>query len=225
MTLYTPAHFRVDDPAALYEFVSRNAFGTLVSSAPSGLDISHIPFLPERDAHGAVRLLGHVARANAQWQALEGASHLVAIFQGPHGYVSPSWYRDHPAVPTWNYAVVHAHGKARLMDEPELHDLVVRLSNTYEAGRPEPWRATGLPQGLNVTEAYDSLSFMPTMLALTGRLEAVPSSCTTPCSIDVSCVATRCGIRRLALGRNGGLSPTRAARCGRTATPPFAIVA
>jgi len=144
MTLYIPAHFRKDDPDTLYAFMEQYAFGTLVSTGPGGLHVSHIPFLPEREG-GKVRLLGHVARGNPQWEALEGADHVLAIFNGPHAYVSPGWYQNHPAVPTWNYAVVHAHGKARLMDEAQLHDLVVRLSNTYEAGRPKPWKATELP--------------------------------------------------------------------------------
>ena len=144
MTLYVPAHFRNDDPDALFAFIEQHAFATLVSSGSRGLHVSHIPLLPEREG-GKVRLLGHVARGNAQWEALEGAEHVLAIFNGPHAYVSPGWYQNHPAVPTWNYAVVHAHGRARLMDEAELHDLVVRLSNTYEAGRPKPWRATELP--------------------------------------------------------------------------------
>jgi transcriptional regulator len=145
MTLYVPAHFRVDDPQALFAFIERNAFGTLVTAGPAGLDVSHIPFLPERDEPGRVRLLGHVARANGHWQALEGAQHLRVIFEGPHGYVSPGWYQNHPAVPTWNYAVVHASGRARLLDEAELHDLLIRLSNVYEAGRKAPWRAADLP--------------------------------------------------------------------------------
>ena len=144
MTLYIPKHFRVDDPGALYDFVEKNAFATLVSSGPKGLHVSHVPLLPEREG-GKIRLLGHVARANDQWEALEGASDVLAIFHGAHAYVSPGWYQNHPAVPTWNYAVVHAHGKARLMDEAELHDLVVRLSNTYVGGRPRPWKATELP--------------------------------------------------------------------------------
>ena len=144
MTLYIPKHFRNDDPDSLYEFIERNAFATLVSSGPKGLHVSHVPLLPEREG-GKVRLLGHVARGNGQWEALEGADHVLAIFHGAHAYVSPGWYQNHPAVPTWNYAVVHAHGKARLMDEAELHDLVVRLSNTYEMGRPKPWKATDLP--------------------------------------------------------------------------------
>ena len=145
MTLYIPSHFRVEDPQALFDLIEANAFGTLVTAGAAGLHVSHIPFLPERDPDGRVRLLGHVARGNAQWEALEGAQHLLAIFQGPHGYVSPGWYQNHPSVPTWNYAVVHAHGRARLMDEAELHQLVLGLSNTYEAGRPKPWRAGDLP--------------------------------------------------------------------------------
>lgn len=145
MTLYVPPHFRVDDRDALYAFMEQHAFGTLVTSGPAGMQVSHIPFLPERGEDGAIRLLGHVARGNEQWAALEKAEHLVAIFQGPHAYISPSWYANHPSVPTWNYAVVHAHGKARLMDEAGLHELLMRLSATYEAGNPKPWRMSGLP--------------------------------------------------------------------------------
>jgi transcriptional regulator len=75
----------------------------------------------------------------------EDATELMVIFSGPHAYVSPGWYENHPSVPTWNYAVVHAHGRARLMDEAELHELVIELSNVYESGRPKPWRAGDLP--------------------------------------------------------------------------------
>ena len=145
MTLYVPAHFRIDDPQALYGFIERNAFGTLVSHGPRGLDVSHIPFLPEKGSDGRVRLLGHVARGNAHWEGLEAATDLVAIFQGPHAYVSPTLYEQHPSVPTWNYAVVHAHGRARLIDEAQLHDLLMRLSATYEAANAKPWRMAELP--------------------------------------------------------------------------------
>jgi transcriptional regulator len=145
MTLYIPQHFRVDDPAALAAFIEANAFGTLVSSSAAGLHVSHVPFVVEREEGGAMRLLGHVARANAQWQALEGAQHVLAVFQGPHAYISPGWYEQHPSVPTWNYAAVHATGRARLMEEAELHELLMRLSTTYEAGREKPWRMSELP--------------------------------------------------------------------------------
>jgi transcriptional regulator len=145
MTLYIPQHFRVDDPAALAAFIEANAFGTLVSSSAAGLHVSHVPFVVEREEGGKMRLLGHVARANAQWEALGGADHVLAIFQGAHAYVSPSWYEQHPSVPTWNYAAVHASGRARLMDEAELHELLMRLSSKYEAGRAKPWRMSELP--------------------------------------------------------------------------------
>jgi len=171
MTLYVPAHFSVDDPARLFEFMARNAFGTLVSSGPAGLDVSHIPFLPERDGESGVRLLGHVVRANGHWKALEGASHVVAIFQGPHAYISPGWYQQHPSVPTWNYAVVHAHGRARLMDEAELHDLVMRLSATYEAGREKPWRMADLPVDYVATMLKAIVGFEITVEHLEGKFK------------------------------------------------------
>jgi len=145
MTLYIPKHFREEDEAALVALIEANAFGTLVSASPEGeISVSHIPFEVRREA-GGLRLLGHLARANPHWQALEGARDTLAIFEGPHAYVSPGWYETHPSVPTWNYAVVHARGRARLMDEAELHDLVSELSAKYEAGREKPWRMGELP--------------------------------------------------------------------------------
>jgi transcriptional regulator len=145
MSLYVPAHFRIDDPETLFGFISDNAFGTLVTSGPKGLHVSHIPFVPERGDDGKLRLLGHVARANPQADALEGATDLVAIFQGPHAYVSPTWYEHHPAVPTWNYAVAHVRGRITPLDEFELRDLLGRLSAIYEGDRPEAWRIDRQP--------------------------------------------------------------------------------
>lgn len=146
MTLYVPSLFRVEDEEKLFRFIERYAFGTLVSSADEGLQVSHIPFLPERAANGRIRLLAHVARANPHAQSIASARHVVAIFQGPHAYISPSWYEHHPAVPTWNYAVVHAHGPARLLDDDALRDLIGRLSEIYEAGRPNAWRLDAAPR-------------------------------------------------------------------------------
>lgn len=144
MTLYVPPHFRVEDRGELVAFMRANAFATLVSSGEAGLHVSHVPLLVDVDGE-AVRLRGHVARANKQWEALESAREILAIFHGPHAYVSPTWYATHPAVPTWNYAVVHAHGKARLMEEAELHEVVMELSARYEAGNKPPWKMSELP--------------------------------------------------------------------------------
>lgn len=146
MTLYRPAHFRVDDEAQLFAFMERNAFGTLVCDGDAGLVVSHIPFLPKRDAAGGVRLLGHFARANPQFEALQKAGNVLAIFQGPHAYVSPTWYAGHPSVPTWNYSVVHAHGRVRALDEGELRTLLDELSHVYEGDRPGAWRLADQPE-------------------------------------------------------------------------------
>lgn len=146
MTLYRPNLFRVDDREALCDFVERHAFGTLVTRAGDGFDVSHVPFLVERAVDGGLRLLTHMARANPQSGSMEGSDPVLAIFHGPHAYVSPSWYGHHPAVPTWNYAVVHAHGRARALAEEELLDLLGRLSSKYEEGRPAPWRMEALSQ-------------------------------------------------------------------------------
>ena len=145
MSLYIPAHFRIDDPETLFAFISEHAFGTLVTSGPKGLHASHIPFVPERAADGKLRLLGHVARANPQADTLESATEILAIFQGPHAYVSPTWYENHPAVPTWNYAVAHVRGRLVPIDEFELRDLLGKLSATYEGDRPEAWRMDKTP--------------------------------------------------------------------------------
>jgi transcriptional regulator len=144
MTLYVPPHFRVEERAALVEFMRAHAFATLVSSAGDDLHVSHVPLLVDMDGD-AIRLRGHVARANAQWESLEGARKVLAIFHGPHAYVSPTWYATHPSVPTWNYAVVHAHAKARLTDEAELHEIVMELAAKYEAGNTPPWKMSELP--------------------------------------------------------------------------------
>ena len=145
MTLYVPPHFAAGEPDRLFEFIQRHAFATMVSSAPDGMQVSHIPLLAERDGSGRLRLLGHVARANPHWRSIEAAGEVLAIFHGPHGYVSPGWYQQLPAVPTWNYAVVHARGPATLMDEAELHELLMRLSSAYEEGRPRPWKLSDQP--------------------------------------------------------------------------------
>ena len=145
MSFYIPKHFRVSDRDALVAFVQANGFATLVTAGAEGLDVSHIPLHLVRAADGKVKLLGHVARANAHWKSLEAGRETLAIFNGPHAYISPSWYVNHPSVPTWNYATVHARGTAKLMDEEGLKRLIDTLSAHYESGREKPWRMADLP--------------------------------------------------------------------------------
>jgi transcriptional regulator len=145
MSFYVPRHFRIEDPAALERFVAANGFGTLVSAGPEGLWASHVPMRAAPGGDGRLRLEGHLARANGHWRALAGAGEVLAIFEGPHGYVSPSWYANHPSVPTWNYAVVHARGRARILPPEDLPALLDRLARQYEDDRPSPWRMQDLP--------------------------------------------------------------------------------
>lgn len=144
MTLYVPAHFRVEDREGLVDFMRQYAFATVVSAGDAGLNASHLPLLVDV-VGGKVMLRGHFARANPHWQSIEGAKQVLAVFTGPHAYVSPTWYVTHPSVPTWNYTAVHATGKARLTDEAELHEIVSELAATYEAGNDPPWRLSEQP--------------------------------------------------------------------------------
>ncbi len=140
MSLYVPPHFSAGDRAAIARLVDDHPFATLITPALPEPLVTHLPLIHVADGepHGA--LLGHFARANPHWQA--AAVESIAIFHGPHAYVSPSWYGEPAAaVPTWNYAVVHVHGTIELAPDPaetrEVLDLVI---DRFESARPAPWR-------------------------------------------------------------------------------------
>lgn len=138
--MYVPPHFAEADPAVLHAFIRRHSFGLLVSTAGDEPFASHLPFLLDADAGPHGTLVCHVARANPQWRGLGGRP-VLAVFSGPHAYVSPSWYAEPDVVPTWNYAAVHAAGRAEVVENAaELLDIVRRSVDGYEAGFPEPWQ-------------------------------------------------------------------------------------
>jgi transcriptional regulator len=132
--MYVPKHFEVTDPAAVEAFIRRNAFATLISIIEGEPFATHLPLILEGPPAAGGTLLGHVARANPHWQAFDGDQETLAVFQGPHAYVSPQWYENLPAVPTWNYAAVHVYGSASLMADDELASFVDRLTRVYEDG-------------------------------------------------------------------------------------------
>jgi transcriptional regulator len=141
--MYLPRVFREDDRDRLHELVDAHSFGTLIVPHEDGLEISHLPFVLDRELG---RLRTHVARTNPIWQKAIAAPSVVAVFQGPHGYVSASWY-EHPErqVPTWNYAVVHAHGRAEgPIHRDELRALLDDLVAIHERGAPTPWSTAPL---------------------------------------------------------------------------------
>lgn len=137
--MYVPPHFAESDPDTLHAFIERHSFGLLVSPVGGEPFATHLPFLLDRAAGPHGTLVGHVARANPHWRELAGQTAL-AVFSGPHAYVSPTWYEAENVVPTWNYAAVHAYGRPELVDDPDgLLEIVCRSVAFYEAGMPRPW--------------------------------------------------------------------------------------
>lgn len=144
--VYLPPAFTETREAVLIAHIERHDFALLVTHGAAGLIASQIPFLAER-RDGTLYLQAHIARANPQAADLDDAGDALAIFPGAHAYISPSWYEAGPAVPTWNYAAVHAYGPARRIADPDwLRDLVRRLSERHEAREPAPWDMQALPE-------------------------------------------------------------------------------
>jgi transcriptional regulator len=142
--MYQPAHFKETDSDKLHALMRAYPFATLVTHEEGGLTANHLPLeLVDGKLHG------HVARGN-ELSHMDGAEVLV-IFRGPDGYVSPNWYpskrETHREVPTWNYAVVHVHGRLRTtQDATWLRQLLDRLTDRHEAGQPSPWRVSDAPE-------------------------------------------------------------------------------
>ena len=135
--MYIPEHFTQDDREVLVDLIRQHSFGTLVSVVDGSPYATHVPFLVNDNTDGLM-LTCHVARANPHWQSLDGKEAL-AIFQGPHAYISPTWYRS-VNVPTWNYTAVHIYGRVSLVEDCNaLHQIVLDLSDQYERNRDDPW--------------------------------------------------------------------------------------
>jgi transcriptional regulator len=146
--MYVPSYFNQPDLATLHQFIERHSFALLCSSGADGTPFaSHLPLLLDRQSAAPGVLVGHMARANPQWRHADGRP-VLAVFHGPHVYVSPAWYEAEDVVPTWNYVAVHATGVFRaLHDRDALLRIVSDSVAYYESSRPQPWR-------LDVSGAY-----------------------------------------------------------------------
>ena len=151
--MYMPAHFEENRPEVLHRLIAEQPFGALITNGPNGLDANHVPFEFEvpsaaSETHGILR--AHVARANPVWQEAAANPDALVIFQGPAAYISPNWYPSkheaHRQVPTYNYMVVHAHGRIVVRDEESfVRGVVARLTRKMEAGEPVPWKMGDAP--------------------------------------------------------------------------------
>lgn len=146
--MYLPTHFEEARDEELLRAIAAYPLGALVVYGPTGLDANHVPFLID-EASGGKKLLAHVARANPLWKEAQDGDEALVIFRADDAYISPNWYPSkhefHRQVPTWNYRVVHVHGRLYIRDnERFVRGVVARLTRTHEGrvGSPKPWKMT-----------------------------------------------------------------------------------
>lgn len=144
--MYLPKHFAEGRDAELLRAIEEHPLGSLVVMGPGGLDANHLPFFVDESGK---RLLAHVARANPLWKEARNGDEALVIFRAGDAYVSPNWYpskhESHRQVPTWNYRVVHVHGRLYIRDDERfVRGVVARLTRTHEAGTGDarPWKMT-----------------------------------------------------------------------------------
>ncbi len=149
--MYIPAYFAETSVSVLYELMRDYPLAMLVTLGAEGLNANHLPlvFDPEPAPYGTLR--GHVARANSVWRDFDSSVETLAVFQGANAYITPSWYATKQetgkVVPTWNYAVVHAYGTLKIIEDRDwLRDLVTRLTKQHEAKKPQPWHVSDAPE-------------------------------------------------------------------------------
>ena len=148
--MYQPDQFRVEDIAQMHALLRARPFAALVTAGPSGLYATHLPtVLKDEGEHGVIEC--HLARANPHWKDIAAGGEALMIFQGAQGYITPSWYAskfEHgKVVPTWNYAIVHAYGRAVVMENKDwLHRHVSELTKQQEQFQTTPWTLSDAPQ-------------------------------------------------------------------------------
>ncbi len=137
--MYVPQVFAVEDVPKLQGFMDEFNFATLVTQRGGELTASHIPFILDRSVEPYGVLRAHVAIRNPQLEDLRAGSQALVIFQGPHTYVSPSWYVNPENVPTWNYTVVHAYGFPKIGNKAAMIALLKNLTAKHESSFEKPW--------------------------------------------------------------------------------------
>ncbi len=148
--MYDVAAFREDRVEVMHALIQAHPLATLVTMTPQGLEANHIPFLIDAAPAPFGTLRGHVARANPVWRSFNAEVDVLAVFQGSQAYITPSWYpskaQHGKVVPTWNYAVAHAQGPLKIVDDAEwLRALVTRLTASQESALEKPWQVTDAP--------------------------------------------------------------------------------
>jgi transcriptional regulator len=149
--VYVPAHFAEDRIAVLHDLIHASGLATLVSMTADGLIASHAPLMLDLEPAPYGTLIGHLAKANPHARSADPSVQTLVIFQGPDGYITPSYYaakQEHgKVVPTWNYATIHAYGTLEAFDDPtRLLEVVTRLTRRHEKARARPWAVSDAPK-------------------------------------------------------------------------------
>jgi transcriptional regulator len=150
--MYIPQHFKITDESIAYDIIKEHGFATLISQNKGMPLATHLPLLLNKEN---TYLYGHFARPNPQWKDIESQT-VLAIFHGPHCYISPSWYETNQAVPTWNYVTVHVYGEVELVEEEDevmesLKDLVTKYEapdSPYRLEDVDPKYLSGMNKGI-----------------------------------------------------------------------------
>ena len=148
--MYVPSHFEELRPGVLHDLMRAHPLGVLITHSAEGLDANHLPFELDATVGKQGVLRAHVARNNPVWQSIANGDEVLVVFRSQDAYISPNWYpskhESHKQVPTWNYQVVHAHGRITLHDDEQyVRGLVARLTRTHEADEPKPWKMGDAP--------------------------------------------------------------------------------
>lgn len=169
--MYTPRSFRVEDLPTLHELIRRYSFGTLISHDGSRTVATHLPFMIDASRGPNGTLIAHMARANPQWKSWAEDTEVLAIFQGPHAYVTPDWYEDKETVPTWNYATVHAYGRPDVVHDPEaLRPMVDALVDLHESAAQSDWDPA-LMEGVMHSELQAIVGFEIPIASIEGKFK------------------------------------------------------
>lgn len=157
--MYIPRLYNNPDTAAIRRFVDQHPFAVLVSASGANAPLAtHLPLMLELDDQGHEILVGHISKANPQWQTWADGGRVLAIFSGPHHYISSSWY-GHINVPTWNYIAVHIYGRVQILDDEATFQAVRRLMDRYETSASSPVSMDKLPPDMVAREMRGVVAF------------------------------------------------------------------
>ncbi|MGL2988597.1 FMN-binding negative transcriptional regulator [Acinetobacter nosocomialis] len=149
--MYIPDDYAENRLDVLHSLITEYPFGVLFTHGSNGLDANHLPFELQKNEGKFGALHAHVSRVNPIWHNIKNGDEVLVVFQAGDAYISPNWYpskhEQHRQVPTWNYRVVHAHGKVTVHDDERyVRGVVARLTRSHEASQPEPWKMSDAPK-------------------------------------------------------------------------------